>query len=562
MEAISTQDALRTWFSGRGARPRQEEPLGQILLAGGRIDEVQLERALAAQRRDRSRHLGRILVEQGALGSREIDEALAGKLGIPRLRLDTIEVMPQALSALDAGLARRHQAMPVARLGDALVVALANPFDGATIGLLRFGAGLEIVPALATAEEIALAQARHYSSLGEGAERADDAPAANAVRETDGDEAREREANRAPIVRLLDSILLQGVLLRASDINIRPERTRIGLYYRVDGRMRRVQELRPGLLPALVSRVKIVGHMNIAERRLAQEGGARLPYNGREIDLRLSVIPTVHGESVVIRLLDREAGLKPLGELGLPEEIVARLRRLVGGPHGLFLVTGPTGSGKSTTLYSLIDEIRARGAHVLTVEDPVEYTMCGVEQVQVSERIGYTFPEVLRRFLRHDPDVIMVGEIRDAETAAIACRAALTGHLVMSTLHTNDAPSAVARLIDMGIEPYVVASALRGVMAQRLVRLTCDCRKGRVPGPVAGSSCTACGGSGFAGRRLVCEVMAMSPGLATLVSRNAPVQDLTALAREEGMQRLSDHAMALAREGLTSPEEALSVASA
>lgn len=558
MEAIASQEALRDWFSGRAVRPRREVPLGRVLVAKGLIDEARLERALAAQRKDRSRHLGRILVEQGALAAHEVDAALAERLGIPRLRLDAFEPMPQAVTSLEPGLARRHGAMPVARFDGVLVVALANPFDGAALGLLRFGTGLDIVPVFAAARDIALAQARHYSALED--EAVDEAPVA-AVRETDGaGEAGEQEANRAPVVRLLDSILLQGILLRASDINVRPERDRIGLYYRIDGRMRRVQELRPGLLPALVSRVKIVGHMNIAERRLAQEGGARMPYQGREIDLRMSVIPTVHGESIVIRLLDRDAGLKPLDALGLPPDIVARLRRLVGGPHGLFLVTGPTGSGKSTTLYSLLDEIRARGAHVLTVEDPVEYTMSGVEQVQVMDRIGYTFAEVLRRFLRHDPDVIMVGEIRDAETAAIACRAALTGHLVMSTLHTNDAPSAVARLVDMGVEPYIIASALRGVMAQRLLRLTCaECGKGRTRASAA--SCAACGGLGFSGRRLVCEVMAMSPGLAALVARNASVQELTDVALQEGMQRLSDHAMALAREGLTSAEEALTVAS-
>ena len=609
MEAMDSSEELHRWMRERGRHRHAGAPLGQILLAARLIDEAQLECALKAQKDDRGRHLGRILIEQGALAPHQVNEALAAKFGIPRVRPAALPIAPEALAPISAEIAARHRVMPVARIDATLVVAMENPFDAALLELLRFNTGLDVAPALAGAEEIALAHARYYSRLEEDAasatEEAGESP--DAAAEPAGEE---REANRRPIVRLLESILTEGVLLRASDINIRPEGGRIAIHYRVDGRMRHVRSLRRALLAPLVSRVKIIGQMNIAERRLAQEGRARIDYQGRAVDLRLSVIPTVEGESVVARILDREVALKPLAALGLTAEDERRVRRIVRAPHGLFLVTGPTGSGKSTTLYALLNELRDGGGHILTVEDPVEYRMSGIEQVQIADRIGYTFAEVLRRFLRHDPDVIMVGEIRDRETAAIACRAALTGHFVLSSLHTNDAPGAVARLIDMGIEPYVAASTLRGVMAQRLLRLSCPRCRGRlqVKGPTEaraaapdrrgeeaparagsalpvagvhgdlsvpaafavpaaaaiprltnGSHCTVCGGTGYAGRRVVCEVLAVTPGIAGLIERHAPAQEIAALARKEGMTRLSEHAMALAREGATSVEEALAL---
>lgn len=554
MTEIDGGVALCHWVRERAAHPQTAAPLGQLLLAAGLIDAAQLEQALQVQRGDRGRHLGRILVEQGVLAVRQVNEALAMKFGIPRVRPEAMRIAPETLALVPAELATRHAVMPLARFDATLIVAMENPFDTALLELLRFNTGLEIAPALAGCEGIALAHARHYSGLDEEA-------ASTVARDGGGEDVAERvdavsaehAANQRPIVRLLESLLHEAVLLRASDINIRPENGGVAVHYRVDGRMRRVRTLRPALLAPLVSRVKIVGQMNIAERRLAQEGGARFSSQGREVDLRISVIPTVAGESVVIRVLDRQTALRPLAALELPAAEEQRLRRIVAAPHGLFLVCGPTGSGKSTTLYALLNELRDGGAHILTVEDPVEYRMNGIEQVQVAERIGYTFAEVLRRFLRHDPDVILVGEIRDAETAAIACRAALTGHFVLSSLHTNDAPGAVARLVDMGVAPYIVAATLRGVMAQRLLRLRCRRCGGE------DSDCIACGGSGHAGRRIVCEVLEITPCLSDLIERNAPLQELSAAAQREGMVRLPEHAMTLAEAGLTSRAEALAL---
>ena len=546
---FDSSEALCRWLQERSVRPQAVMRLGQILLNAGFIDDVRLEQALQVQRRDRSRRLGRILIEQAAIEPRQLDEGLAAQAGIARVRLGAMEIAVEALRPIAPEFAVRHRVMPLACQGGTLVVAMPNPFDTAVLDQLRFHTGKEIMPALASPGDIALAHSRYYS-------RAEEAEAAqgrsDASREAEDPAA---QAMARPIVRLFESIVREAVLMGASDINIRPEPARVAIHCRIDGRMRELRALRRTLLPALVSRVKVVGRMDIAERRLAQEGGARFRCDERAVDLRISVIPTVDGESVVIRILDRSAALRPLRELGLRRADEARIRRIVRAPHGLFLVCGPTGAGKSTTLYAVLNELRGRGLHLLTVEDPVEYRMDGIEQVQVAERIGYTFPEVLRRFLRHDPDVIMIGEIRDGETAAIACRAALTGHLVLSSLHTNDAPGAVTRLIDMGVAPYIVAEVLRGVMAQRLLRLRCgSCRPG------GSRRCAVCGGSGYAGRRLVSEVLEVDPGLARSIGTGAGAQAIAARAIRSGMTTLADHGRELLRQGLTTMEEVMALA--
>jgi type IV pilus assembly protein PilB len=384
----------------------------------------------------------------------------------------------------------------------------------------------------------------------------------------------EQEAHRKPIVRLVNAILVQAVTKGASDINIRPEKNRVNVYYRIDGVLQYVRTINRSLLPAIVSRIKITGQMDISERRLPQDGHARLAWGAKTIDLRISVVPTVKGESVVIRILDKDAGLRPLEALGLREGEYQLVKRLVARPHGLFLVTGPTGAGKSTTLYALLDEVKKRNVHLLTVEDPVEYDMDGVEQVQISLVKGYTFAQALRQFLRHDPDVIMVGEIRDSETAHIANKAALTGHLVFSTLHTNDAASTIQRLTDMGLEPYLLSSTLLGVMAQRLVRLNCaHCkveeevdaflRKQLNLTPkekfYRGQGCEACNQMGYRGRATVCEILAVTPEVAQLINDGAPTQKIQEMAVAQGMTRLGDNAIAMAREGKTSIQEITAV---
>jgi type IV pilus assembly protein PilB len=575
----SVEDLLRV-VDGR--KPPPDRPLGRILLESHLVTPTQLEQALARQRQERNKHLGRILVESGALSARQINEALASKFGIPCVALEQLPLDAAVLARLPAEFALQHNVLPLAESGERLIVALENPLDAGTLELVRFNTGAAVVPVLASAQDIALAHSKYYSQADEDEALevvAPDAPRNDERVEVPSDPL-EREATRKPIVRLLGAIIAQGVIRRASDINIRPDRERVGVYYRVDGRLQYARALHKSLLPALVSRVKIIGHMNIAERRLPQEGNARLNRGGRDIDLRISVIPTVNGESVVIRILDKEVGLKPFAQLGLPPREAEQMRHILQRPHGLLLVAGPTGSGKSTTLYALLNEIRKSGAHILSVEDPVEYGMEGVEQVQITDKIGLGFAEVLRRFLRHDPDVIMVGEIRDGETAAIACQAALTGHLVMSTLHTNSALDTVIRLLDMGVEPYILASILLGVMSQRLIRLNCPrCSRPQEPaalpahaalvddgggaaGFLRGEGCSACNLTGYAGRSVICEVLPVTPELSALISAGAPAAALAQLAREQGMIPLLGQALRLARAGRTSLEEALLVAGA
>lgn len=439
-----------------------DRPLGEIMVEkAGFIDRLQLEEALRRQAQNDGKRLGRILIDMGVITDEQLQTALALRLGIPYISLELIEIPAAALSLVPNDIAFRHKVVPLGVLSGVLVVALSDPLAEQIVEAVGFHAGCRVKVVMASSRDILLTLSKYYSKFDEDQaleeSRLTSVTPAEAETENgnDGIQVIELEAKRRPIVRLLNAIVTHGLVAGASDINIRPEIDRIDVYYRIDGRLQYSRTFAKALLPGLVSRVKILGRMNIAERRVPQEGNARLERGDRRVDLRLSVLPTISGESVVIRILDEAVGLRPLSGLGLPEEIMDPVRNVLSRPHGLFLVTGPTGSGKSTTLYALLNEIRKRKAHILTIEDPVEYRMEGIEQIQVNERIGVDFATTLKRFMRHDPDTIMVGEIRDAETAAIAIQAALTGHLVLSTLHTNDAPSAVTRLMDMGIEPFL-----------------------------------------------------------------------------------------------------------
>jgi type IV pilus assembly protein PilB len=429
---------------------------------------------------------------------------------------------------------------------------------------------------IASGREIGQALSRYYSRLEEDA-ILDDLEISPTRREIDADTDRsvEQQAMKKPIVRLVNAIILQAVMRGASDINVRPEKDRVNVYYRIDGKLQLQRGFSRTLLPAIVSRIKITGQMDIAERRLPQDGHARMTRGGNVIDLRISVMPTVRGESVVIRILDKEAGLRPLDKLGLRSRELTAIRQMMCRSFGMLLVTGPTGSGKSTTLYAVLDEVKKANPHIITVEDPVEYDMPGVEQIQISVATGYTFAEALRHILRHDPDVIMIGEIRDIETARIANKAALTGHLVLSTLHTNDAATAITRLTDMGVESYLLGSTLLGVMAQRLVRLICaQCREIdtsadpmmrrtlHIPDAEVfhrGAGCSSCGYTGYRGRTTVCELLPVSDAIAQLINEGANARAIKAAAIEQGMVTLTENAIALAREGRTTLEEVFAV---
>ncbi len=549
--------------------------LGEILVEEQLITRQELAVGLQRQKDGKGKHLGQILVDMGVVGQVDVNIALAKKLGIPFVRLEGFDLSAKMLSRIPAHVAIQYNVVPLAEMAGKLVVAMENPLDVVVLNALRFNTNASIETVMAPGKDIRDLLQKFYSQI-EETEAMEDLQLDPVGTQADTADMHtiEQEAQRKPIVRLLNAILVQGVTKGASDINIRPEKDRVNVYYRIDGSLQYARTLNKSLLPALVSRIKITGQMDIAERRLPQDGHARLVWGGKAIDLRISVVPTVKGESVVIRVLDKDAGMRPLEDLGLQEREFNDIRRLIVRPHGLFLVTGPTGSGKTTTLYAILNEVRKRHVHLLTVEDPVEYDMDGVEQVQISVIKGYTFAQALRQFLRHDPDVIMVGEIRDEETAHIANKAALTGHLVFSTLHTNDAASTVTRLVDMGIEPYLLSSTLLGVMAQRLVRVNCtNCleeeqvddfvREGLKLAAdekfYRGKGCDDCNHSGYRGRRTVCELLAVGPRIAQLINDGATTQSIQETAVAEGMSRLGDNALVLARQGVTSVEEVFAV---
>jgi len=550
--------------------------LGKILLEANVINQYQLDQALQRQQHEHGKHLGRILIDQGVITTEQVNFALARKFGIPYIKLEDYKISPHILNKIPADLALQYNIIPLGEIDDILIVAMENPLDMSGIGIVRFNTNLKIEPVMASAQDIALSLSKYYSKFDED-KALRDARFDTAYANTDRQDASyqiESGAKKKPIVRLVNAIILQGIIRGASDINIRPGLDRVNVYYRVDGELQFTRTLHRSLHPALVSRIKILGHMDISERRLPQDGHARLERSKKSIDLRISIIPTVNGESVVIRILDKDIGLKPFSELGLLQQDQDEVSRMLSRSHGLFLVTGPTGSGKSTTLYALLEEVKKDNHHILTVEDPVEYDMESIEQVQILPSKGFTFAATLRHFLRHDPDIIMVGEIRDAETAAIASKAALTGHLVLSTLHTKDAPSTVTRLLDMGVEPYLLSSTLLGVMAQRLIRLNCrHClieehvddivRKNlQLAGSdvfYRGSGCSACNNTGYHGRTLVSEVLTVTPEIVKLINSGAATQRIADIAIHQGMIRLGENAIRYAKEGKTSINEVMTL---
>jgi type IV pilus assembly protein PilB len=573
---INTAEDLQQVFAE--TRPLSEMHLGEILVNERHLHEDVLDDALLEQRKAPGRRLGDILIEQGLVAKEHIHSALAHKLGIPFIKLGEFDIEPEVLALVPPDIALQYGVLPLMLHGGHLVVAMENPMDWEALEVLRFNTNHSVEPVITSGKDISQALSKHYR-LREDREISDMADVIDLSPEQDKNDdiavhLIEQEAQKKPVVRLVNAIIMQGILHGASDINIRPERNRVNIYYRIDGKLRFSRSLNKSLLAPLVSRIKITGRMDISERRLPQDGHARLTREGNSIDLRISCIPTVNGESVVIRILDKKAGLKPLDGLGLGDWELTQMRRMLSRSYGMLLVTGPTGSGKSTTLYALLNEVRARDPHIITVEDPVEYDMEGVEQIQINPATGYTFAEALRHILRHDPDVVMIGEIRDLETARIANKAALTGHLVLSTLHTNDAASTVTRLLDMGIEPYLLSSTLLGVMAQRLIRLNCpQClqeeavdEEMRSALQIAadevfyrGSGCSACNYTGYHGRVAVTELLPITPEITALVNGGCNTQTIKDAAVQQGMTTLTQNAIALARGGKTSLEEVFSV---
>jgi general secretion pathway protein E len=536
-----------------------------MLIERGQIEAEDLERALELQQ-ERGDKLGKILVDMGFIALRDVLAALSAQLGIPLATLDGPPPAAAEIDGLSPRFMRQSRFFPLALQNSTLTIAMADPLDFETIAAVRAFSGLKIETALAFEQDVLDAIDKHY---GEAARQASDADADTAQASEDLEHLRDM-ASEAPVIRLVNAMIAQAIEQRSSDIHIEPFEKEFRVRFRVDGVLFNQEAPPRELKSAIISRLKLMAKLNIAERRLPQDGRIKIKILGREVDLRVSTLPTLYGESVVMRLLDRSAGdFYDLRRLGFDDTMLSRMEHFTALPHGIFLVTGPTGSGKSTTLYSALKRINLPDKKIITIEDPVEYQMDGINQIHVNPQIGLTFASGLRHIVRQDPDVIMVGEIRDRETADVAIRAALTGHLVFSTLHTNDAPSAITRLTDMGVENYLLTSSLVAVLAQRLVRLVCThCRtsSGMVISPDGerleswrGAGCERCSGSGYIGRMGIFEMMELNDELRTRIMANEDASLLTQASRRYGMRNLREDGWRKIRLGLTTVAEVMRV---
>lgn len=488
---------------------------------------------------------------------------MAERLGLPFVNLHDYPFDETVLGLIPADFARKHDVIPLRASKNHLSVALANPMDMELYQSLHFVAGMSIDVSVCTLRDVQWAVRKYYSAQDD--ELALESLSDQQSLSKSGDELQQemmRLSSEKPIVRLVANLIVDAIERRASDIHIKPREKNVELIYRMDGVLTSIRFFSKSLLPAVVSRIKILGGMNIAERRLPQDGRCAVRHKKNPVDLRISIMPTVEGESVVIRLLNAKVGLKAVSDLGFTRHDQEIFRNLLNKSNGIFLVTGPTGSGKSTTLYAALAEVQKQNVNILTVEDPVEYHMDGIQQIQINHATGYTFARALRNILRHDPDVILVGEIRDEETGKIAVESALTGHLVLSTLHTNDAAGAVTRLLEMGIEPYLLTGCLLGVLAQRLVRKNCPhCLTAEPVDPLIrhalgvsekepffySTGCEHCDGTGLAGRMAVYELLEITDGLRQSIHADITANEIHDLAVKEGMVQLTQNAMERAR---------------
>jgi type IV pilus assembly protein PilB len=560
---------------------RERLRVGEALLREGALSEEQLKRALA-QQKSSGQMLGEMLVAQGIISNAVLVRALAKCLGIRGVQLRHGLIDPALIKLIGEEEALRLKVVPMFKVHGTLTVAMAEPQSLPAIDRLRELTKCKIRPILALEASIA-EFVKKYSTgdvdvdafltqLAESdvevveRESVDDGPTTDLDRMVAG----------SPIVNLVNVALLTAVKDRASDIHVEPDKKGTRIRYRIDGVLRDLMKPPPGMHAPVVSRIKVIGKMDIAEKRMPQEGRVRIVAEGREIDLRVSSMPTLLGEKLVLRILDKQNLRVRMEDLGLRVETLVAFKKILEMPHGLVLVTGPTGSGKTTTLYSALDLLRSPEVNIVTVEDPVEYQLDMVNQIQVHESIGFTFARALRSILRQDPDIIMVGEIRDQETARVAIQAALTGHLVLATLHTNDAPGAVARLVDMGIETYLLSGALNGVVAQRLARTICpSCETKYHPSPQVledaglrdhvgrvfhkGAGCQQCHDSGFQGRLGVYELMEVTPVIRRMIHNGAPAHEIRDRVRQSGGLTLREEGVLLSLAGKTSLEEILRV---
>lgn len=565
-----------TNFPGETEKMYGWRKLGEILVDLGYITLGQLEEALQEQQRNGGL-LGEVLVRLGYIDADQLAQARAEQYDVDYEKITPESVQPEAVARVPENMAKTLNALPLRIEDNKLIVAMMNPLDVDAIDALQRYTGMYVKVVYTNPDDLLRVIDSHYSTTAIAFETLDDVISGAEATPDGGEENLEdlrRAVEDAPVVRLVNLLLLEAINGRASDVHLEPRRTHMEVRYRIDGELQHVRNIPRQMMAACISRIKVMADMDIAERRIPQDGRITIKVEGRQVDLRVSTLPIQYGERVVMRVLDRDRNIRQLDELGFSPRNLTTFRWLLQQPNGIILVTGPTGSGKTTTLYAALSEIRSTTRNIITCEDPIEYELEGINQSNVNEKAGLTFAAQLRAILRQDPDVVLVGEIRDQETAEIACRAAMTGHLVLSTLHTNDAVSAIPRLVDMGVEPFLISSSLAGVVAQRLVRVICPhCKQEYEPTlaeiqvighPVEklyrGTGCSACGGRGYLGRISVHEILVVDEEIRNLTVQHVPSGQILEAALRKGMVPMSQDGIEKAIQGITTLEEVVSKA--
>ncbi len=556
---------------------RKKLRLGDVLVNNGVITAVELQKGLELQKGS-GRKLGETLVDEGLATEENIARALSNQFHYDMVDLQNVEIEQDVLSLVPASVLKKHKALPFEYSPDnmnVLRVAMSDPMDIAAMDDINIITNLQVEPVVATTGSVMLALDRYYGQA-EVNSALEEYTREKESQMVEQEDMYSEDVNNSPIVQLVKGMIDQAVRQRASDIHIEPMERQVRIRYRIDGALYEKATYSIRLLPAIVARIKIIGGMDISEKRKPQDGRITQVVDRKEFDIRVSILPTVYGEKIVMRLTSKNALTREKSQLGLRPDELKKFDHILKNPHGILLVTGPTGSGKSTTLYTALSELNKEDVNIITVEDPVEANIDGINQVQVNNKANLTFASALRSILRQDPDIIMIGEIRDQETASIAVQASITGHLVVSTLHTNSAASTITRLADMGIEPYLIADSTIGVIAQRLVRRLCpECKKKKkadaeelellLLAPDADVTiyepcgCSRCDGTGFKGRIGVYEIMEVSQPLKNIISKNGSAEDIKSKALEEGMNTLRMSATKYVMEGITSVQEMMRV---
>lgn len=552
--------------------------LGDLLVQYGIISDEQLQQALKIQRETGAK-IGEALIQLGFVTKQSINEVLEYQLGIPYIHIEEYEIDINATKTITEEMAKKHVLIPVKQTETEVYVAMADPLNIFAIDDVQIFSGKDVVPLLAEEVNIIRAIEMHYGSQKamQAAEQFKQERALDLDKEISEEDIQGDMVKSAPIVKLVNTMLEQSVRHRASDIHIEPYEKVIRVRYRIDGRLKQMYEYDTSLMSAIVARIKIIGGMDIAEKRKPQDGRISIVVDKKEYDVRVSSLPTVYGEKIVMRVNSKEGFNKGKAQLGFFQDDLDKFDGILTNPYGIILVTGPTGSGKSTTLYTSLNEINKEDINIVTVEDPVESQIKGINQVQVNPKAGLTFATALRSILRQDPDVIMIGEIRDSETAEIAVKASITGHLVVSTLHTNDAPSSITRLIDMGVEPFLIGASVVGVIAQRLVRVLCPRCKKRIIATENDKimlgidkeknieiytkvGCHICNETGYTGRIGVYEIMPVTESIRSVINNEGTADDIKKIALEEGLNTLKNNATRLVLNGTTTVEEMIRIA--